>query len=220
MIQTSYVIPVLNSHEIVRRQALHLARLLPDSWEVIFVDDGSEPPLRLEWAHSRHRIVPTGDKRPWTQPRARNIGVQTAVGTYVLIADVDHIATPDAILMCEQFTGKRLDFARRYGSLNERGEIINIGQQIKPSPSACFCRRNLYLAIGGYDESFCCHREARPGDDHDFNARWRQAYGQEERTDAPLLAFANSVDPTLFHGLSRGVKRDAQRARMMEAMAS
>ena len=44
--KVSIVIAILDSHEIVRRQLLHFDKMrLPDDVEVIFVDDGSRPPL-------------------------------------------------------------------------------------------------------------------------------------------------------------------------------
>ena len=40
----SIIIPVLNSHEVVRRQLLHFERIgLPPDTELILVDDGSDP---------------------------------------------------------------------------------------------------------------------------------------------------------------------------------
>jgi len=47
-IRLSIIIPVLNSHEIVRRQIAHFEKMdLPDDIELIIVDDGSDPPLEL-----------------------------------------------------------------------------------------------------------------------------------------------------------------------------
>ena len=47
-IKLSIIIPVLNSHEIVRRQVEHFKRMdLSDDVELIIVDDGSDPPLEL-----------------------------------------------------------------------------------------------------------------------------------------------------------------------------
>ena len=47
-IRLSIIIPVLNSHEIVRRQIEHFKKMnLPDDVELIIVDDGSDPPLEL-----------------------------------------------------------------------------------------------------------------------------------------------------------------------------
>jgi len=39
----SIVIPVLNSHEILRRQLIHMERFVQDDTEIIIVDDGSQP---------------------------------------------------------------------------------------------------------------------------------------------------------------------------------
>lgn len=50
-IKLSIIIPVLNSHEIVRRQIEHFRKMnLPDDVELIIVDDGSDPPLESEYA--------------------------------------------------------------------------------------------------------------------------------------------------------------------------
>jgi len=47
-VRLSIIIPVLNSHEIVRRQIEHFKKMdLPDDVELIIVDDGSDPPLEL-----------------------------------------------------------------------------------------------------------------------------------------------------------------------------
>lgn len=47
-IKLSIIIPVLNSHEIVRRQIKHFKRMdLPDDVELIIVDDGSDPPVEI-----------------------------------------------------------------------------------------------------------------------------------------------------------------------------
>jgi len=50
-VKLSIIIPVLNSHEIVRRQIEHFRKMnLPDDVELIIVDDGSDPPLESEYA--------------------------------------------------------------------------------------------------------------------------------------------------------------------------
>ena len=75
----SYIIPVLNSHEIVRRQILWWNRMnLPDDVEIIIVDDGSDPPLEADTEVAR--IYRTHDTRPWTWALARNTGARIAKG--------------------------------------------------------------------------------------------------------------------------------------------
>jgi len=50
-IKLSIIIPVLNSHEIVRRQIEHFRKMnLSDDVELIIVDDGSVPALESEYA--------------------------------------------------------------------------------------------------------------------------------------------------------------------------
>jgi glycosyltransferase involved in cell wall biosynthesis len=88
----SIVIPVLNSHEVVRRQLLHFFRIgLPGDTELILVDDGSDPPIENDFSNLA-RIHRTNDNRPWTWALARNAGARLATGDYLLMYDLDHIA--------------------------------------------------------------------------------------------------------------------------------
>ena len=76
----SIIIAILNSHEIVRRQYLHFERMgLPDDVEIIFVDDGSHPPLEPPKIKN-FTMLYTYDKRQWTTGIARNIGARHAKG--------------------------------------------------------------------------------------------------------------------------------------------
>ena len=64
--KVSVVISVYQSYEIVRRQLIHFQKMnLP--FELIIVDDGSEPPI--EGASYQ-----TGNKLAWTQGLGRNLG--------------------------------------------------------------------------------------------------------------------------------------------------
>ena len=75
----SIIIPVLNSHEIVRRQLLYyVAMPLADDTELILVDDGSDPPLKLPRLYINSRIIWTNDSRPWTQPKGARKWVRKA----------------------------------------------------------------------------------------------------------------------------------------------
>ena len=94
----SIIIPVLNSYEIVRRHLLHFKEMnLPDSVEIIFVDDGSDPPIQDTVGVKNLRIIRTNDKRPWTWALARNRGAKEARGEYFLMTDLDYIIPKDAI---------------------------------------------------------------------------------------------------------------------------
>ena len=62
------------------RQIKHFKKMdLPDDVEIIIVDDGSDPPLECG---DGVKIIETKDTRPWTQPKARNIGAAKARGDF------------------------------------------------------------------------------------------------------------------------------------------
>ena len=148
MIKLSIIIPVLNSHEVFRRQMLYFEKIgIPDDTEIIIVDDGSEPPLKYEpkdftevlddanlsctdegsfEAISNYRELPikiiyTNDKRPWTWALARNAGARLAKGDYYLMFDIDHIITRELIDSARTFGGCKMQFLREFGVLTEDG---------------------------------------------------------------------------------------------------
>src|SRR4030043_228401 len=95
----SIVIAVLNSHEIVRRQILHYEKMdMPDGVEILFIDDGSDPPIVSDTKLKNFTIYATNDFRPWTVELARNFGIKKAKGEYILITDMDYIIPRECIL--------------------------------------------------------------------------------------------------------------------------
>jgi len=132
-VKLSIIIPVLNSHEIVRRQLLHWDRFLPGPGEaeVLLVDDGSDPPLMLA-GHYRFvtRLVRTNDTRPWTQPIARNIGAERANGEFLIFTDIDHILTREAIDIAMNFRYDYGRFKRELGVLDEDGRFSQSPEEL------------------------------------------------------------------------------------------
>ena len=227
----SVVIPVLDSHEIVRRQILWLSKLNRQDTEIILMDDGSKPPLPPSEI-SGIMVVPTRDFRPWTQEKARNMGARIASGKNLLMVDVDHILTQEAIDAARAFTGDRMEFKRRFGILDEEGnldyskEIIKSwGVRLKwrgityiPGHRNTFCMpRALFWEWGGYDERLLVGR-AYPyggGPDSRFYRLFRKARDRGEvilHPEKPEIFFfpqgkyCGSMDTNpfgLFHTLSR-----------------
>jgi glycosyltransferase involved in cell wall biosynthesis len=134
----SLIVPVLNSHEIVRRQFKHFDKMdLSDDVEIILVDDGSDPPILetlMEFssepevlclsAHLSVSIIETNDSRPWTWALARNKGARIAKGEYLLMFDLDYIISEDAIKSCLEFEGEYRGFRREFGVLDKDGNFI------------------------------------------------------------------------------------------------
>lgn len=170
----SIVIPVLNSHEIVRRQLLHFAAMdLPSDVEIILVDDGSNPPL----AHTTeglfcngsppYIILQTNDTRPWTQPLARNAGAKLAKGEFLLMTDIDHIVPKRTIEWAMNLPWDYARFKREFGVLDEHGvftqdiptlekygfdtkRLASRNLKLPCHTQSMVIRRSVFEATGGY----------------------------------------------------------------------
>lgn len=228
--KVSIVIPVLNSHEILRRQMLHFEKMDLSDTEIIIVDDGSEPPLKYE-GKLPVTIQYTNDKRPWTWALARNAGARIASGEYLLMFDIDHIVTQELINAVKTFGGQKMQFRREFGVLLEDGVLTqdldtlvkygfpierykNRRLTISPLPNNFAMRRDVFFALGGYLED----RVERPypqGEDRLFKKAWhewvRAGKGDVHNERSIIYMFPNGkvcgdVDFNpfgLFHKLSR-----------------
>jgi glycosyltransferase involved in cell wall biosynthesis len=130
--KVSIVTAVLDSYEIARRQILHYNKLnLSDDIEVIFIDDGSYPPLDFSDIEKNFKfyLYATNDKRPWTQPAARNYGASLAEGDYLILTDIDHIISPEIIdvaTVCANRMFPKYDvirFKREVAVIDENGDF-------------------------------------------------------------------------------------------------
>lgn len=230
-IRLSLIIPVLNSHEILRRQLLHLEREgLPDDSELILVDDGSDPPIE-NTSSLPVQILRTNDKRPWTWALARNLGARSARGDWLLMYDLDHIATRVLMEFVLTRDEVRVGFHREFGVLDERGILTqdygvleSYGMlpgktlRVDPHHNSFAMRKDLFWKLGGYDEDRV-GKSYPQGEDSAFWKRWkayRDEQGVEDCTGPTLFMFptgrfCGDVDYNphgLFHDLSRKSRRN------------
>lgn len=175
MIKISIIIAVLNSHRVVVRQIRHFKKMgFPATVEIIFVDDGSNPPLDYQDCGLRNfKILFTNDKRPWTQGLARNMGAKEAKGEFLFFTDIDHIITREAIDDVLRFDGDKMVFKRLFGILDLKGNIISDlasmlefglnpirlkgrrGFSAGMHGNTYAIRKTVFEMIGGYDPRLC-----------------------------------------------------------------
>jgi hypothetical protein len=232
----SIITAILDSHEIVRRQALHYRMMgLPDDVEIIWVDDGSNPPIEADLPNGR--IIRTNNTTPWSEHAARNRGVEVSRGSTLFLADIDYILPRDAIMQAREFMGHRMDIRRRLGVLDETGTIKAdnatlkawkvrarwMGRVIPGHRSQFVMARRVFDKIGGYREDLAGVTHPNGGGaGNRFHGEWRRLLREglvtlaEERVD--VLAFPSGKwclgkdeNPSgLFHELRRTTKRERQ----------
>lgn len=228
----SIIIPILNSHEIVRRQALHFEKMgKMDDVEILFIDDGSTPPIKVN--SDLITVHHTNDFRDWTWAIARNTGAKLAKGDYFIMADLDHIITKEFIDIVRNFNGDHVRINREFAVLDENGNLTqdrdilesyglpkNKPLKFNPHRNQFAIHKDLYWKMGGY-------REDRIGlpypqrEDGDFAKKWRLLYEAGEIKDfddlvgyehRPILymfpngKYCGDVDFNpfnLFHNLTR-----------------
>ena len=219
----SIIIAVLNSHEILRRQLLHFEKMnLPDDIEIIIIDDGSEP--ALEGNIKNLTMFATNDKRPWTQPVARNIGAKMAKGEYLICTDIDHILSRKLIDLVYTTDYDVVRFRREPGVLDENGnftqdmDVLHAygyeerrGLHMSAHGNSYAIKRDLFLQLGGSQQ-----RESYPNRDELSIKRGLRKMGDSVRMlnkegrptiyMIPNGRYCGSKDYNpfgLFHGLSR-----------------
>lgn len=200
-IRLTIIIPFLNSHEIVRRQLLHLHKNVGlndfKDVECFFMDDGSDPPhlsdpkivdaaAKLE----RLQIIPTNEFRPWTSSLARNMGAKLANGTWMFMLDGDFILSRKAVEFAQKFDEQRIGIRRELGVILEdgtftqdpevmiqwgipRSRIEQRGMAMPPHPNHFIIRKDIFWdLLGGYDADLILNRTYPQGEDNYMKKKW------------------------------------------------
>jgi glycosyltransferase involved in cell wall biosynthesis len=244
----SIIISILNSQEILRRQLLWFQGMrLPDNVEIIFLDDGSDPPLHdCGIKINNFTLHATNDKRAWTVELARNLGARMAKGEYVLMTDIDYIIPRDAIESALTLKEDKMRFKRQFGVLDENGNftqdfdvlrsygllesrIAERGTRLPPHPNNFVMRKETFWMLGGYREDLVEREYPNKGDTY-FKRTWATAYEKGEVTMCeyrptiymfPNGQYCGDVDYnpfSLFHTLTRKTPRNYWYERMLNKM--
>jgi glycosyltransferase involved in cell wall biosynthesis len=186
MLKISIIIAVYQSHEIVRRQLLHLNRIKTDDTEIIIVDDNSNPPLEGARLNTHSPIR-------WNVGVARNMGVEVSRGEYLFFTDIDHIISKEALEDALNFTGNKMIFRRQIAVLDENGFITQDERVLKDwgwrgdeldasvHGNTFVMRRDVFEGLGGFKEHLTGkHPTKRQGIDTNFNHRWNKKYDRKD----------------------------------------
>jgi len=228
----SIIIPVFDSHKVVRRQIRHFNGLaLPPDVEIILMDDNSNPPLREVFPNYKDArnlgIYPTCDKRPWSNACAKNLGAKIAEGEYLFFTDIDHILPIEAIRAAHQFTGDKMEFTRQFAVLTNRAKITQDRSVLRKyghrrkrvrtyrHTNTFAMKREIFWAMGGYNEDDCDWGRQDHRDDthlHNKYRRFRKSHGFEPAVVGPVTYVfpGTQEDPQgLFHKLERYIGVEA-----------
>ena len=140
-----------------QKQIRLLTKILPGNWELIFVDDGSVPPIPIpDETPENFVLLRTGEIRTefeWTQHLAINKAVALAKGEYIVKNDVDHVFTRDTIEAIEEFKGDMLLFRREAGYLSDDLTITSLRDEhpvYSPIDDIYVVRKSIFQGLGGY----------------------------------------------------------------------
>jgi glycosyltransferase involved in cell wall biosynthesis len=164
-IKLSVIIPCYNSEATLEATLESVMDQVFDAWEIIIVNDGSNDnteDIALRWTFLDKRIK-YFSKSNEGLGKARNYGVERAIGIYILPLDSDNLVeksfVKDAVKIFESNTnvGVVHGHAEYFGERNGLWEVeeynfkkILVGNYI----DACaIYRKKLWVKVGGYDEN-------------------------------------------------------------------
>lgn len=211
----SVIIPTRNRLQALERclDALASQTLPTSSFEVIAVDDGSEPALFFEPARWASKFELKLIRQENTGPAgARNRGVFEARGEFLAFTDDDCLPTPTwleklvaalrekptAMVGGSTFNGLKNDL------FAETSQLIleMVYEHFNRNPANAYffasnniaCRTDRYLASGGFDADF----DSPAAEDREFCDRWRMQGRPLVWEKNALIEHRHAQSPTAF----------------------
>lgn len=159
-VQVSVIITCHNyAHYLSRAIRSAINQTLDDSqYEIIVVDDGSTDETNKVMQTYRGRIKPLRLKNNAGLAAARNEGIRSAIGRYVVNLDADDYMDENLILFEMTFLNSNSDWdavSCDYYLVDEsENHIERISGSKKPIACGVMFRTDLLFGIGLYDENF------------------------------------------------------------------
>ena len=240
----SIIIPVLNSHEVLRRQLLHYAQIgIPSDTELIIVDDASEdatPEVAAQLVRTDPRVRYLRQPTRRGAPAARNRAIAEARGPFATGIDDDDLMFPHRLstllaghderyaLVCSGFMHERNGWSR---PVFTRPRTISLGALLHYNfvGNQALVMTERLRAVGGFDETL-------PGSqEYDLWTRLVRQFGPARRVAGASYAFregavGQSISTSASAGLGASLyarkhdawMNDSQRRsqRLLQAIAS
>lgn len=166
-------------------------RAYPDDlkahFHVIVVDDGSPKFAARRYVEATgiasFRLYRCEVDVRWNWLFCRNLGVDQATTTWVLLTDIDHLLPADTL---ERLLTIELDPKRVYRLSRVDAPDLT---PYKPHPNTWLMTRQMFDAIGGYDERFSGYY----GTDGEFRDRVQSTASRVEMLSHPLIRVPREV---------------------------
>lgn len=162
--------------------------------QFILVDDCSPVKITLPKSSLNLVLVRITDNIKWNQGGARNLGVQLAKTSKLVLTDLDHIF-PE-ILFKKMLASRQPKYLNKF--IRQRD-----GKSVNAHPNSFFCTKSLFYKSLGYDEEFSGHY----GHDDLFFIEMQKALGTKiryfNRVDAVVHTEHNNQTHNEQHFLSR-----------------
>ena len=198
----SVICPCYNNGKYVAQAIESVLAQTYNDWELVIVNDGStdeSEQVVMQYAATDRRIKYIRQENAGVSA-ARNRGVQEAVGEYICFLDADHWLDPECLKVsvtilgkqptCKLYCLKRIDVDDDTGTKCEfvayPGSYRNV--LIYGMSITIVIRRNVFVAIGGFDESM------RSGfEDWEFNVRFLDVDSKVIISDEALYYYQHSL---------------------------
>jgi glycosyltransferase involved in cell wall biosynthesis len=138
-------------------------------FELIFVNQGSDEHV-CEWVEELvgrysfvHYIYNFSRGHLWNKSNALNIGIQAAIGSYIVIADIDIIFSPDFLENITPYLTPGIFTTHNAFYLPENYKLKEIGSLFQTDHykickdqfiGLCIASKEFFLNIDGYDEFY------------------------------------------------------------------
>jgi glycosyltransferase involved in cell wall biosynthesis len=139
------------------------------AFELIFVNQGSNADVNA-WLYkliSKYPFIRYFHNRTeghlWSKSNALNIGIKSAIGEYIIIADIDVIFPNDYLVKVTSLLSPNVFITHdayylpeecKYGSLGDLNEIKASSNLAHHFIGVCVAKRDRLISIKGYDEYF------------------------------------------------------------------